>query len=98
MRLKIALYVCTIVLISILINGYDSETIKIMPFVVSNAKCLQCHDNDKSDIIGNPTMACDKFCLKCHKRCKLGEFSSRGRGGNRKFTACGAGNRGRRDR
>ena len=50
---------------------YDSETLKIKPFLKSKSSCRKCHDpENNSEITADLTRTCDVLCLSCHKDIK----------------------------
>lgn len=44
--------------------NFNSETIKIMPFVNDASYCIKCHKNSQ---FPEPAKACKTYCSTCHK-------------------------------
>ncbi len=51
--------------------AFDTETLKIMPFVATNKPCYKCHVPKEADLFkGKTTEACHDYCSTCHKGLK----------------------------
>ncbi len=49
------------------VGAYAPETVKIMPFVLSNKECVKCHTkNEASAFKGKTAQSCYSFCRSCH--------------------------------
>jgi ribosomal protein L37AE/L43A len=63
----IALFTVLQVVLSFWTNAQDAETIEIMPFVVDNTYCLDCHQaQELKDQLKDPRLACTPYCMTCH--------------------------------
>ena len=53
-------------------RNYDTETIKIMPWITTTENCLKCHSSEDLDQFSVPAHSCDPNCMLCHKSMSSG--------------------------
>lgn len=48
-------------------RNFDSDTIRIMPWIATTESCLKCHAPDDLNQFSVPAHSCDPNCILCHK-------------------------------